>query len=84
MKLLEDGSGTMGVWLGKQILGQRDVVTNEHIGAAGGAIQVAVRPDLARLSQEELLQLRELTRKALPGAERFQADLGPTSEVTRQ
>src|ERR1700730_15643301 len=31
MKLLENGSGTMGVWLGKQILGQRDVVTNEHI-----------------------------------------------------
>jgi hypothetical protein len=24
MKLLEDGNATMGVWLGKQILGQRD------------------------------------------------------------
>ena len=29
MKLLEQGNATMGVWLGKQLLGQRDQVANE-------------------------------------------------------
>lgn len=65
MKLLENGNGTMGVWLGKQILGQRDVVTTEHVGSGGGPIAVAVKPDLKQLSLSELLQLRELTRKLL-------------------
>lgn len=69
MKLLEDGSGTMGVWLGKQILGQRDVITTEHTGSSGGPILLAAaKPDLNRLSDEEISQLRELARKALPAA----------------
>src|SRR5882762_11725878 len=29
MKMLEEGNATMGVWLGKQILGQVDQVTHE-------------------------------------------------------
>jgi len=37
MKLLEAGNATMAVWLGKQLLGQRDVITAEH----GGPIQAA-------------------------------------------
>src|SRR5687768_8916947 len=44
MRLLEAGNATMGVWLGKQLLGQRDIVTNEHTGSAGGPIQLAVKP----------------------------------------
>jgi len=89
MKLLEDGSGTMGVWLGKQILGQRDVVTNEHIGSGGGPIQLAVKPDLSRLSDEDVLQLRELARKTLPVLpEQFETDpaaaRNKTSEVNPQ
>src|SRR5579872_6128517 len=32
MKLLDEGNATMGVWLGKQILGQMD-----HLIATGGA-----------------------------------------------
>src|SRR5438270_9997015 len=43
MKMLESGNGSMGIWLGKQLLGQRDVVTNEHVGNAGGPIQVATK-----------------------------------------
>jgi len=31
MKLLEAGNATMAVWLGKQLLGQRDVITAEHV-----------------------------------------------------
>ena len=66
MKMLESGNGTMGVWLGKQLLGQRDTITNEHVGSGGGPIQVTVKPDLSRFSDEELHQLRSLARKALP------------------
>jgi hypothetical protein len=66
MKMLETGNGTMGVWLGKQILGQRDRITTEHVGAGGGPIQVLARPDFSRLSDEELQQLRTLISKAEP------------------
>src|SRR5215471_4462486 len=56
MKMLETGNGTMGVWLGKQMLGQRDTITTEHVGVGGGPIQIATKPDLSRLSNEELQQ----------------------------
>jgi hypothetical protein len=64
--MLEGGNGTMGVWLGKQLLGQRDVITNQHVGSGGGPIQVEMKPNLSRLTDEELQQLRELALKALP------------------
>src|ERR1700716_4100420 len=32
MKLLEQGNATMGIWLGKQLLGQTDQVTHEVYG----------------------------------------------------
>ena len=66
MKLVEAGNSTMGIWLGKQLLGQRDVVTNELIGPGGGPIAVALKPDLSQLSDEELRQLRELALKTQP------------------
>jgi hypothetical protein len=66
MKMLESGNSTMGVWLGKQMLGQRDAITTEHVGAGGGPIQVLTKPDLSRFSNEELQQLRSLAVKALP------------------
>src|SRR6266581_7720837 len=63
MKLLEGGNGTMGVWLGKQLLGQRDVITAEHVGSGGGPIQVAVKPDLSKLTDEELERLLDIAGK---------------------
>jgi len=66
MKMLESGNSTMGVWLGKQLLGQRDAITNEHVGSGGGPIEMAMKPDLSRFSDEELQQLRSLAVKALP------------------
>jgi len=39
MKLLEAGSATMGIWLGKQLLGQRDVTPIELTGANGSEIK---------------------------------------------
>lgn len=34
------GNTTMLVWLGKQYLGQKETITNEHTGANGGAIDI--------------------------------------------
>jgi hypothetical protein len=42
MKLLEAGNGTMGVWLGKQLLGQRDVFPMEVSGPNGQPLQVSL------------------------------------------
>ena len=42
MKLLESGNGTMGVWLGKQLLGQRDVTPIELSGPNGEPVQVSL------------------------------------------
>jgi hypothetical protein len=67
MRMLEGGNGTMGVWLGKQLLGQRDAITNEHVGSGGGPIQVEMKPNLSRLTDEELTQLREIDVKTLVG-----------------
>ena len=39
MKLLEKGNATMGVWLGKQYLGQRDITPVELSGPNGSAVK---------------------------------------------
>jgi hypothetical protein len=66
MKILEGGNSTMGVWLGKQFLGQRDMITTEHVGAGGGAIQMSVKPDLSKLTDEELERLLDMAGKTAP------------------
>src|SRR6266478_6280107 len=43
MKLLESGNGTMGVWLGKQLLGQRDVTPIEFSGPNGQPVQFSLQ-----------------------------------------
>jgi hypothetical protein len=42
MKLLEAGNATMGVWLGKQMLGQRDVTPIELSGRDGQPLQIGL------------------------------------------
>jgi len=41
IKLMEDGNPTMAIWLGKQLLGQRDEQHLEHTGKDGGPITIA-------------------------------------------
>src|SRR5579871_5945541 len=53
MKLLEKGNATMGVWLGKQLLGQRDVTPVEVTGANGNPIKFSLEAFDALLSNEE-------------------------------
>ena len=54
------------IFLAKNLLGYRDVVNTEHSGLAGGPIQVASKPDLSQLSDDELKQLRAIAQKTLP------------------
>ena len=43
MRLLEAGNSTMGVWLGKQLLGQRDVTPIELSGPSGEPVQISLQ-----------------------------------------
>ena len=54
------------IFLSKNLLGYRDVVNTEHSGLGGGPIQIAAKPDLSQLTDEELKLLRELANKTLP------------------
>src|SRR5216684_3932670 len=60
---MEHGHGPMGIWLGKQMLGQRDGGATEPSRNAGGPIETPARLDLSRLSDGEADQLRELVLK---------------------
>jgi hypothetical protein len=42
MKLMEAGNATMSVWLGKQLLGQRDVTPLEVSGPQGEALKITL------------------------------------------
>jgi hypothetical protein len=42
MKLLDAGNGTMGIWLGKQLLGQRDITPIELSGPNGNPVQFSL------------------------------------------
>ena len=63
MKLLEQGNATMGIWLGKQILGQTDQITHEIHGDLRTVIlmpsvgDVAERHAKALVSAESCIDL---------------------------
>jgi hypothetical protein len=58
MKLLEAGNGAMGVWLGKQLLGQRDVTPVEVSGAQGRAVQISLETIDALFAQKKEKEAR--------------------------
>ena len=53
MKLLESGNASMGIWLGKQLLGQRDVTPIELTGPAGQPLQISLEAIDAILAHAE-------------------------------
>ena len=63
-----DGNPQMLIFLGKNILGQREYWSGELTGKDGGAIEVAdkTRPSLSKLTLDELRQLQGLVQKATP------------------
>jgi len=65
-RLAANGNIAAAIFLAKNLLGYRDVINNELSGLAGGAIQIAARPNLSQLTDEELRQLRDIADKALP------------------
>jgi hypothetical protein len=64
-RLANNGNIAAAIFLAKNLLGYRDVVANEHTGVAGGPIQIAARPNLSHLTDEELRQLRAIADKTL-------------------
>ena len=63
-RLAENGNVAAAIFLAKNLLGYRDVVSNEHSGPDGRPIAIESRPDLSTLSDEELDQLQALAEKA--------------------
>lgn len=43
MRLLESGNATMGVWLGKQLLGQRDITPIEVSGVHNEPVKISLQ-----------------------------------------
>lgn len=64
-KNAQAGNVTMQIWLGKQMLDQKDRTANEHTGKNGGPIETV---DLSRLTDEQLEQYGALALAA-EGAE---------------
>ena len=58
-----NGNVAAAIFLSKNLLGYKDIVTNEHSGPNGSAIQLSTKPDYAQLTNEELEQLRTLAEK---------------------
>ena len=61
MRLLEQGNATMGVWLGKQLLGQRDQVTTE-VRRLPSLLELPAE-ELNALLREYVVQFPELARE---------------------
>ena len=62
-RLASGGNVAAAIFLAKNLLGYRDVLSNEHSGPNGGPIPIDSRPDLSKLSDEEFEQLQVLSAK---------------------
>ena len=67
-RLASGGNVAASIFLAKNLLGYRDVLSNEHSGPGGGPIAIDTRLDLSRLSEEEFEQLQALSDKTQPGS----------------
>ena len=65
-RLASNGNIAAAIFLAKNLLGYKDYVNSELTGAAGGPIQIASKPDLSQLTDDELKQLRAIAGKTLP------------------
>ncbi len=62
-RLAAAGNIAAAIFLAKNLLGYRDVRSNEHSGPDGGPISINSAPDLSQLSEEELEHLKALVDK---------------------
>jgi hypothetical protein len=65
-RLAAAGNIAAAIFLAKNLLGYKDIVSNEHSGPDGSPIQFANKPDFSQLSNEELEQLRNIAKKTQP------------------
>jgi hypothetical protein len=65
-RLAAAGNIAAAIFLAKNLLGYKDIVSNEHSGPDGTPIQFANKPDYSQLSDEELEQLRNIAKKTKP------------------
>jgi hypothetical protein len=65
-RLAAAGNIAAAIFLAKNLLGYKDILSNEHSGPDGTPIQFANKPDYSQLSNEELEQLRKLAQKTRP------------------
>lgn len=65
-RLANGGNIAAAIFLAKNLLGYRDVVNTEHSGLDGKPIQIATKPNLTQLTDEELNQLRIIADKTRP------------------
>jgi hypothetical protein len=64
-RLAAGGNIAAAIFLAKNLLGYKDIVSNELSGPDGAAIQIASKPNYEQLSDEELQQLRSIAAKTL-------------------
>jgi hypothetical protein len=64
-RLAAGGNIAAAIFLAKNLLGYKDIVSNELSGPGGTAIQIASKPNYEQLSDEELQQLRSIAAKTL-------------------
>src|SRR5271163_2140162 len=62
-RLAAAGNVAAAIFLAKNLIGYRDVVSNEHSGPNGTPIPIATNPDLSQLDDEELRQLDAIAEK---------------------
>ena len=62
-RLAASGNIAAAIFLAKNLIGYKDIVSNEHSGPDGTPIQFANKPDYSQLSNEELEQLRNIAKK---------------------
>src|SRR5579859_873585 len=62
-RLASGGNVAAAIFLAKNLLGYRDVLSNEHSGPNGGPIPIDSHPDYSKLSDEEFQQLQLLSAK---------------------
>lgn len=65
-RLAAAGNIAAAIFLAKNLLGYKDIVSNEHSGPDGSPIQFENKPDFSQLSDEEFEQLRKLAQKTRP------------------
>jgi hypothetical protein len=79
LKLLDAGNATMGVWLGKNILGQVDEIRHDISGSITNSLSVV----LPRMLESNTLAASGVTRQLIESGEHEHVGAEPTEQASR-